>query len=168
MPSPSPTPILRRAGPGDVSLILQFIRGLAAYEKLLGDVEATEETLMRTLFPVGRPPAAHVVIGELDGAPAGFALYFFTYSTFLARPGLYLEDIYVEPPHRRRGLGRALLLHVAGIARELGCGRLEWSVLDWNAPAIAFYRSLGAVALDEWTVFRLAGDALRRLPPPGA
>ncbi len=169
MTLPTPTPTIRRAGPGDVPLVLRFIRGLAAYEKLLGEVEATEERLTQTLFPgEGARAAAHVVIGELDGRPAGFALYFFNYSTFLAKPGLYLEDIFVEPEFRRRGLGRALLLHVARIAREAGCGRMEWSVLDWNTPAIDFYRSLGAVALDEWTVFRLTADALGRLPLAGA
>jgi GNAT superfamily N-acetyltransferase len=152
-----------------VPAILRFIRALATYERLLGEVEATEAMLADTLFPAdGGAPAARVVIGELDGRPAGFALFFFNYSTFLARPGIYLEDIFVEPASRRRGLGRALLLHVAGMANALGCGRVEWSVLDWNKPAVDFYRSLGARALDEWTVFRLTGAPLRALAPPGA
>ena len=156
---------IRPAVRADTALILRFIRALATYERLLGEVEATESMLRDTLFPArGRPPAAHVLIGEVGGRPAGFALYFFNYSTFLARPGIYLEDIFVEPGFRRLGLGRALLLHVAALARRLGCGRVEWSVLDWNRPAVEFYRSLGAKALDEWTVFRLAGAALRRLP----
>lgn len=156
---------IRKAGPCDVRLILGFIRALATYERLRGEVEATPARLRATLFPAGgSAPAAHVVIGELGGRPAGFALYFFNYSTFLARPGIYLEDIFVEPGSRRRGLGRALLLHVAALARRRGCGRVEWSVLDWNKPAIRFYRGLGARPMDEWTVFRIAGAALRRLP----
>ena len=162
---PARTISIRPAVRADSALILRFIRALATYEKLLGEVEATERMLRDTLFPAGgRPPAANVLIGEVDGRPAGFALYFFNYSTFLARPGIYLEDIFVEPGLRRLGLGKALLLHVAGLARRLRCGRVEWSVLDWNRPAVGFYRSLGARSLDEWTVFRLAGPALRRLP----
>jgi len=160
---------VRKAAPGDIPLVLGFIRELADYERLLGEVEATEEGLRRTLFPQdGSPPAAHVLIGELDGRPAGFAVYFFNYSTFLARPGLYLEDLFVRPRARGNGLGRALLLHLAGIAAERGCGRMEWAVLDWNAPAIEFYRGLGAVPLDDWTVFRLTGRALREGKTPGA
>lgn len=158
-----PIPTVRAAARGDISLILQLIRELAEYEKLLSDVQATEEALERTLFPVaGGTPAAHVVIGELDGEPAGFAVYFLNYSTFLAKPGLYLEDLFVRPASRGKGLGKALLLHLAGRANELGCGRMEWSVLDWNKPSIEFYRSVGAVPLDDWTIFRLTGEALRR------
>lgn len=155
---------IREAVARDVPFILRLIRELAVYEKLIDEVEATEETLGRTLFPPGgTAPAARVLIGEVDGRRAGFALYFFNYSTFLARPGVYLEDIYVLPGSRRRGLGRALLLHVAGIAKARGCGRVEWSVLDWNTPARDFYRALGALPLDEWTVFRLTGPKLREL-----
>jgi GNAT superfamily N-acetyltransferase len=161
----APAISVRRARRADVPLILRFIRALARYERLLGGVTATEERIRRTLFPGGRrEPAARVLIGEVGGRPAGFALYFFNYSTFLARPGIYLEDIFVETRSRRLGLGRALLLRVGADARRRRCGRLEWSVLDWNKPAIRFYRKLGARALDEWTVFRVAGAALRRLP----
>jgi GNAT superfamily N-acetyltransferase len=153
--------LVRTAEPTDIPLLLGLIRDLAEYEKLLGDVEATEEALQRTLFPANASaPAAHALIGEVDGAPAGFAVYFFNYSTFLAKPGLYLEDLFVLPASRGLGLGKALLLHLARVASELGCGRMEWSVLDWNQPSIEFYRRLGAVPLDDWTTFRLAGDAL--------
>jgi GNAT superfamily N-acetyltransferase len=149
---------IRSASAADVPLILTFIRDLATYEKLLHEVVATEETLRRTLF--SNPPAAHVVIAEVDGRPAGFALYFFNYSTFLARPGLYLEDLFVKPEFRGHGTGKTLLLHLAKIANARGCGRLEWAVLDWNEPAKGFYRSLGAVQLDDWRIFRLTGPAL--------
>ena len=153
---------IRPATPADVPLILDFIRGLAEYERMLDQVEATEERLRTSLFPGnGRGPDAYCVIGSVDGTPAGFALYFFNYSTFLARPGLYLEDLFVRPEHRGAGLGKALLLHLAALAHERGCGRMEWAVLDWNEPAQAFYRSLGAVPMDEWTVWRLT-------PPPSA
>jgi GNAT superfamily N-acetyltransferase len=153
---------IRPATPADVPLILQFIRELATYEKLLGDVEASEGKLRTTLFPTdGKSPAAHVLIGSVDGTPAGFAVYFFNYSTFLAKPGLYLEDLFVRLESRGRGLGKALLLHLARVASELGCGRMEWSVLDWNQPSIEFYRRLGAVPLNEWTTFRLIGAGLK-------
>jgi GNAT superfamily N-acetyltransferase len=151
---------IRAAAEKDVPLILAFIRELADYERLLHEVVATEERLRSTLF--GARPAAEVVIAEVDGAPAGFALFFQNYSTFLAQPGIYLEDLYVRPEARGRGIGRALLAHLARVAVERGCGRLEWWVLDWNESAIAFYRGLGAEAMDDWTVYRLAGDALRR------
>ena len=157
---------IRPATAADVPLILSFIRDLATYEKLLSDVIATEAALRRTLF--GRPPAggepvasaAQVVIAEVDGRPAGFALYFFNYSTFLAQPGLYLEDLFVKPEFRGAGTGKALLLHLAKIANARGCGRMEWAVLDWNEPAKGFYRKLGAVPLDDWRVMRLTGPAL--------
>jgi GNAT superfamily N-acetyltransferase len=159
-----PLPSTRAAVAADLPLILRLIRGLATYEKLLGDVEATEARLRQTLFPDdGAPPAAHVLIGELGGTPAGFAVYFFNYSTFLAKPGLYLEDLFVEPAARGHGLGRALFLHLAGMAASRGCGRMEWSVLDWNQPAIDFYQEMGARPLDDWTIFRLTGKALQRL-----
>jgi GNAT superfamily N-acetyltransferase len=151
---------LRSATAADVPFILALIRDLAAFEKLSHEVVATEEKLRRTLF--GDPPAAHVVIAEADGQPAGFALYFFNYSTFLAQPGLYLEDLFVKPGFRDRGIGRTLLLHLAKVAHARGCGRMEWSVLDWNEPAKGFYRSLGAVQLDDWRIFRLTGSALKQ------
>lgn len=154
---------IRPATRADVSLIHEFIRGLATYEKLLHECEATDDQLARTLFPAdGSAPAAQVIIGEIDGAPAGFALYFFNYSTFLAQPGLYLEDLFVLPAHRGSGLGKALLLHLARIANTRGCGRMEWSVLDWNQSAIDFYRKLGAAPMSDWTVFRLTGAALQQ------
>lgn len=152
---------LRPAVAADTPLILSFIRGLAAYERLAHECEATEARLEATLFPAAGPPAAHVLIGEIDGIASGFALYFFNYSTFLARPGLYLEDLFVLPERRGSGLGKALLLGLAAVARERGCGRMEWSVLDWNEPAIGFYKKLGARPMSGWTVFRLDGEALR-------
>ena len=149
---------IRSATADDVPLVLAFIRDLAAYEKLLSDVVATEESLRRTLF--GGQPAGQVVIAEVAGQPAGFALYFFNYSTFLAQPGLYLEDLFVKPEFRGHGVGKALLLQLARIANARGCGRMEWAVLDWNEPAKGFYRRLGAVPLDDWRVMRLTGVAL--------
>jgi GNAT superfamily N-acetyltransferase len=151
---------IRAATSADVPRILQFIRELAEYEKLPHEVRATVEQLRATLFPADGKPAAECVLAFLDGQPAGFALYFYNYSTWLARPGLYLEDLFVSPTLRGKGVGKALLLHLARIANARGCGRMEWSVLDWNQPAIDFYRSLGAVPMNEWTVFRLTGDAL--------
>lgn len=153
--------VLRPARPDDVATILGLVRGLAEYEKLLHEVEADERRLADSLF--GERPHAEVVIAEADGEAAGFALFFHKYSTFLGRPGIYLEDLFVLPRFRGRGIGRALMVHVAKLAVERGCGRFEWSVLDWNTPAIGFYRSLGAVGMDEWTVQRVSGEALRRL-----
>ena len=150
--------LIRSATADDVPLILGFIRALATYEKLLPEVVATEATLHQTLF--GSSPAAEVVLAEVDGRPAGFALYFFNYSTFLAQPGLYLEDLFVAPEFRGQGTGKALLLHLAKIANDRGCGRMEWSVLDWNEPAKGFYRKLGARLLDDWRICRLTGAAL--------
>jgi GNAT superfamily N-acetyltransferase len=152
---------VRLARPSDAALVLGFIRELAAYEKLSDQVTATEEGVRETLF--GARPSAESLIAELDGVPAGFAIFFSSYSTFLARPGLYLEDLFVKPELRRHGVGRALFTHVARLAVERQCGRFEWSVLDWNEPAIAFYRSLGAVPLSDWTMFRLTGEALSRV-----
>ncbi len=149
---------IRSATAADVPLILNFIRDLAVYEKLAHEVVATETALHHTLF--GSPPAAQVVIAEVNGHPAGFALYFFNYSTFLAKPGLYLEDLFVKPEFRGAGAGKALLLHLAKIANARGCGRMEWSVLDWNEPAIKFYESLGAKRMKEWQICRLTGTAL--------
>ncbi|MBK7928625.1 MAG: GNAT family N-acetyltransferase [Bryobacterales bacterium] len=145
----------------DVPIILEMIRALADYEKLAHEVEASEERLRATLF--GKQPAAEVSLAYVGDVCAGFAVYFPTYSTFLARPGMYLEDLYVKPEHRGHGIGFALLRHLAGLCRERGYGRLEWSVLNWNEPSIQFYKRLGAVPLDEWTRYRLAGDSLRAL-----
>lgn len=149
---------IRSATAEDAGLLLRFIRELAEYEKLLDAVIATEEQIRRTLF--GKCPAAEAVIATLDGEPAGFALYFFSYSTFLAKPGLYLEDLFVREELRRRGVGKALFLYLARLAVSRGCGRFEWSALDWNEPAIRFYKSMGAQGMSEWTTFRLAGKAL--------
>ena len=154
---------LRPAAPADVPLILEFIRALADYEKLSHEVEATEAGLAGTLFPREGSPAAECLLAFEGEEAAGFAIYFTTYSTFLARPGLYLEDIFVKPALRGRGLGRAMILHLARLANERGCGRMEWSVLDWNEPAIRFYESLGARRMQEWTTCRLSGEALTRL-----
>lgn len=154
---------IRIASLEDTGLILDFIRALAQYEKMADEVVASEDDLRASLF--GANPKAHVVIGELDGKPSGFALYFYNYSTFLGRPGLYLEDLYVNEECRGSGLGKALILHLAAQARNEGCGRMEWWVLDWNTPSIDFYKSLGAEPMDEWTVFRLDHNALQKLAP---
>lgn len=168
MSSPPPSLLLIRAATAaDVGLILAFIRDLATYEKLLHEVEATEEGLRRTMFPEdGSRPVAQVLIGEWDGQPEGFAVYFHNYSTFLGKEGLYLEDVFVRPAARGRGIGKAFLLHLARLAVERGLGRVDWSVLDWNGPSIAFYRSLGAVPMADWTTFRLTGPALQELGRP--
>jgi len=150
--------MIREATEADVPLILQFIKDLAEYERLSDRVVTTEEMLRRTLF--GSPRFAEVIIAEEDGEPAGFALFFHNYSTFLGQPGIYLEDLFVRQVMRGRGIGKALLARLARIARERGCGRVEWAVLDWNEPSIAFYRSIGAVSLDDWLMMRLTGDAL--------
>jgi GNAT superfamily N-acetyltransferase len=145
----------------DVALILSFIRKLAEYEKLSHMVVATEDLLRETLF--GERRVAEVVIAYLSDDPVGFALYFHNFSTFLGRPGIYLEDLFVDPPHRGKGVGKALLIHLAKVAMERNCGRLEWAVLDWNTPSIEFYKGLGAVALDDWTLFRVTGAVLTKL-----
>jgi len=152
---------IRPATEADVSLVLTFIRGLADYEHLSHLVTATEETLRDALF--GARPGAEVLLAFEAQTPVGFAVFFHNFSTFLGRRGLWLEDIYIDPAFRRKGHGRALLLHVARIAHERGCGRFEWSALDWNTPAIDFYRGLGAVPLDDWTIFRATGAALERM-----
>ena len=155
---------IRPATERDVPLILDFIRGLAEYERMLDQVQATEAGLRASLFPAaGGNAVAQCVIGEVDGASAGFALYFFNYSTFLGRPGLYLEDLFVKPEFRGAGLGKALLLHLAALAHERGCGRMEWAVLDWNESAIGFYESLGARRLHEWQLCRLDAETLKGL-----
>ena len=152
---------IRSARPDDVREIHRLIRALAEYEKLAHEVVGTEGALRETLF--GARPAAEVLLAEEQGRPIGLALFFQNYSTFLARPGLYLEDLFVEPGWRGKGIGKALLAAVAKLAVQRGCGRFEWAVLDWNTPAIEFYRALGARPLDDWTVFRLTGEALRKL-----
>ncbi len=152
---------IRPATPADLPLIAQFIRDLADYEKLAHEVRFDEAKLGAKLF--GPRPYAEVLIGELDGTPQGFALFFHNFSTFEGRPGIYLEDLFVRPAARGSGLGKALLAHLAELCVTRDCARLEWSVLDWNAPAIGFYQSLGARLMDEWTVMRVDGDALTKL-----
>ena len=152
---------IRAAVEADAPLILQLIKELAEYEKLSHEVVATEDSLRRSLF--GERRFAEALIGEVGGEPAGFALFFHNFSTFLGRPGIYLEDLYVRPKLRGAGLGRALLVYLARLALERGCGRLEWSVLDWNEPAIGFYKGVGAAPVAGWTGFRVAGKALEVL-----
>ncbi|MGH8442954.1 MAG: GNAT family N-acetyltransferase [Nevskiaceae bacterium] len=152
---------LRRAVRADVPEILRLIRALAEYEKLSHEVVAGESALAETLF--GARPAAEVLLAEEEGRAVGFALFFQNYSTFLARPGIYLEDLFVEPAWRGRGIGGELLKAIARLAVKRGCGRFEWAVLDWNEPAIAFYTGLGAKPMADWTVMRVTGEALKRL-----
>lgn len=157
---------IRAAGPSDVPQILAFIRELAEYEKLEHEAVGSPEQLREHLF--GAKPYAEVILLETaEGAPAGFALFFHNYSTFLTRPGIYLEDLFVRPQFRGAGYGKALLVHLAKLAVERGCGRLEWAVLDWNLPAIGFYESLGARMMNEWRTFRLTGDSLESLAARG-
>jgi diamine N-acetyltransferase len=156
---------IRPAAPADAGLVLAFIRELADYEKLLHEVTASEADIARGLF--GDNPRAFCDIAQWNGEPVGFALWFYNYSTFQGRHGLYLEDLFVRPQARGRGIGKALLAHLARRCRDEGLGRLQWWVLDWNEPSIAFYRSLGAVPMDEWTVFRVEGEALARLAEAG-
>ncbi|HZG64016.1 MAG TPA: GNAT family N-acetyltransferase [Rubrobacteraceae bacterium] len=156
---------LRTATERDVPLILSFVRELAEYERLSHEVVATEELLRASLF--GERPAAEVVIGNYGDEPAGFALFFHNFSTFLGRPGIYLEDLYVTPSLRGRGVGRAMLAYLAKLAKKRDCGRLEWSVLDWNAPAIKLYKSIGATPMDDWTVFRVTEETLHGLADEG-
>jgi len=153
--------MIRPARPEDVPTIAAFIRELAEYERLSQEVTLKETDLKEHLF--GKRRYAEVLIAEENGAPVGFALFLHNYSTFLARPGIYLEDLFVRPAHRGKGHGKALLEELARIAVERGCGRFEWAVLDWNAPAIEFYKSLGAVMMHDWTIFRVSGDTLKRL-----
>jgi GNAT superfamily N-acetyltransferase len=152
---------IRPAALGDVPAVADLIRGLARYEKLEREVALTEDLLAKNLF--GPRPYAETLIAEEDEEPIGFALFFHNFSTFLALPGIYLEDLFVVPEHRGRGVGRALLEELARIAVQRGCGRLEWSVLDWNRDAIKFYERLGATPNSEWTVYRLTGRALAEL-----
>ncbi len=146
---------------GEVGIILGLIKELAAYERAADQVKATEQSLTQTLF--GPSPQAEVLIAWENTEAVGFALFFHNYSTWLSRRGIYLEDLFVRPTHRGKGYGRALLAHLARIALERGCGRFEWAVLDWNEPAIGFYKALGAKPMDEWTVYRITGDALSQL-----
>ena len=155
-----PTLHLRKAGPEDVGLVLFFIRQLAEYERMLDEVVADEETLRQSMFA---EHAASALIAEEDGEPIGFALYFYNFSTFIGRPGLYVEDVFILPQYRGKGYGRAIFCHLAKIAVERRCARMEWTCLDWNEPSLRFYRSMGAVPMDQWTVQRLSGDALRRV-----
>lgn len=161
MTAPSPAIAIRPAVREDTGRILAFIRELAEYERLAHEAVADEAGLARQLF--GDTPRAEVLIAEVDGDAAGFALFFHNFSTFVGKPGLYLEDLFVRPQYRGLGLGKRLMLRLAKLAQDRDCGRFEWSVLDWNTPAIDFYRSLGAVGMDEWTVQRVTGDALAAL-----
>ncbi len=161
MTAAQPVIIIRPAVAADVGRILAFIRELAEYEQLSHEVVADETGLTAQLF--GDHPRAEVLITDVDGTAAGFALFFHNFSTFVGKPGLYLEDLFVSPTYRGHGLGKRLMLRLAQIAVERDCGRFEWSVLDWNQPAIDFYRSLGAVGMDEWTIQRVSGEALHAL-----
>ena len=152
---------IRPAHVEDVSIILELIRDLATYERAPGDVVATEEQLVDVLF--GERPVAEVLLAFEGESAVGFAVYFYNFSTWLGRPGLYLEDLFVKPEKRGKGYGRALLVELAKMARDRGCGRMEWAVLNWNEPAIKFYRALGAKPMDEWTVFRLTRDGIASL-----
>jgi GNAT superfamily N-acetyltransferase len=160
-PVPDPAIVIREADLSDVPLILSFIKGIAEYERLAHTVETTEDMLHTYLF--GEKRYAEVLLAFLGEEPAGYALYFHNYSTFTGRPGLYLEDLFVKPEYRGKGIGFTLLKHVAQIAVDRNCGRMEWSVLDWNEPAIAFYQKLGAVPMGGWTVYRLIENELRNL-----
>lgn len=152
---------IRPAERADIPLLLDFIRELAEYERLADEVSATEDVLERTLF--GEPTYAEALLGYAGETPVGFAIFFHNFSTFLGKPGLYLEDLYVKPDHRGNGYGRAMLRHLAQLAVERDCGRFEWAVLDWNVSAIQFYRCLGARPMEDWLIYRLDGDALQAL-----
>lgn len=152
---------IRNTTKEDVPLILNFIKEIAEYEKLSHEVVTTEQILMESLF--GKNPSAEVVIGEFEDKPVGYAIFFHNFSTFLGKKGLYLEDLFVKPEYRGKGFGKKLLLHLVQIAKERNCGRMEWSVLNWNTPAIEFYKSLGAIPMDGWTVYRLDEKAMGKL-----
>ena len=154
-------PRIRNATPDDIPLILHFIHELAVYEKLAHEVRTNAAMIRETLF--GDDVKSHCLLCEIDGEAVGFAVYFYNYSTWLGKYGIYLEDLYVSPEHRGRGAGKALLKHIAGIAVANDCGRFEWSVLDWNTPSIEFYKSLGAIEMSQWRIYRVTGDALRKL-----
>ena len=151
---------IRPADESDVKLILQFIEGLGEYEKLSHEVVATEEKLRKSLF---EQKMAEVIIGEFGGEPVGFALFFHNYSTFLGQAGIYLEDLFIKPEMRGKGFGKTMLKYLAKLAVDRDCGRLEWACLDWNEPSIRFYKGLGAKAMDDWTVYRVTGETLRKL-----
>lgn len=153
--------VIRAATPADAQLVYSLVRELAEYERLLDDVDATAEDLARALF--GPSPRVFCDIAEWNGETAGFALWFYNFSTFRGRHGIYLEDLFVRPAFRGKGIGKALLVHLAQRAIAEGCARVEWSVLDWNEPSIKFYESLGAIAMEEWTIFRLTGGALTKV-----
>lgn len=153
-------PVIRKAEREDAALVLEFIKGIAKYEKMENEVEATVETLEEQLFDKGR---AEVIFAMEDGKEVGFALFFHNFSTFVGRAGLYLEDLYVYPEYRGKGYGKALFMELVRIANERKCGRMEWVCLNWNTPSIEFYRSMGAVALDEWTTYRLDEKGIERL-----
>jgi len=152
--------LLRFAEEKDIAIILEFIRGLAEYEHLLDKVEIKEADLKKYLF---EKKMIEVIIGEYDGTPAGFALFFHNFSTFLGKPGIFIEDIYVKPEFRNKGLGKFFFSFLAKIAIERNCGRMEWSCLNWNKPSIEFYKNQGAQPLDEWTIYRITGDGINRL-----
>ena len=152
---------IRKAKESDAHVIVWFVRQLAEYERLSHEAVMTEESVRQSIF--GPRPAAEVLLGYSEDKPAAFAVFFHNFSTFLGKPGLYLEDLFVVPEMRGRGFGRAMLVELARIARQRNCGRFEWAVLDWNEPAIEFYKKLGAVPMNEWTIFRVAGEALERL-----
>ena len=156
---------IRSATPDDAETLADLIRELAEYERLAHEARASADSLRQHLF--GPRPYAEALIAEVAGTPVGFALFFHNYSTFRGQPGLYLEDLFVRPESRGRGIGKALLMRLATLAVERGCGRMEWAVLDWNAPSIAFYRSLGARPMDDWTIFRVDDEALDRLAARG-
>ena len=161
----SPDFQIRAATENDAAVILALIKDLAEYEKLSHEVAATEDDIRQSLF--GDRPVAEALIGELEGVPISFALFFYNFSTFLGKPGIYLEDLYVKPDYRGNGFGRKMLAHIAGLAKERNCGRFEWSVLDWNAPAIRTYDRLNARPMKEWILYRLTGDALDKLAQEG-
>jgi GNAT superfamily N-acetyltransferase len=161
----TPDVVIRPVTPDDMELVVNLVRELAVYEKLEQHAKATADDFRRHLF--GPRPAAEAAIAEVAGEPVGFALWFTTFSTFRGQPGIYLEDIFVRPAYRGQGIGKALLVILARLAVERGCARLEWSVLNWNEPALGFYRALGARPMDEWTVYRLTDEPLRRLAALG-
>lgn len=161
MKSITPSTKIRKANPADAQLILEFIKALALYEKLEDQVSANEDLIIKNLFC--QNPKAYSLIAEYEGKPAGFAIYFYNFSTFLSKPGLYLEDLFVKPEFRSLGIGKKLIQALAQICIEEDLGRFEWWVLDWNKPSIAFYESLGAVAMDEWTVYRITSDKFQNL-----
>jgi GNAT superfamily N-acetyltransferase len=152
---------IRPAIPSDVPTVVTLVKELAEYEHAADQVVATNDSMLRALFPSSGPPAAEALIGEIDGKPEGLALYFMNFSTWVGQQGVYLEDLFVRPTARGKGLGKALFLEVARVSVDRGCTRMDWAVLDWNKPAIDFYVALGAKRLEEWTIHRLAGDALK-------